>query len=364
LGHGAVNTKNQDKLQDEIIRSSFENFINDHILRNVQIELLTRCNWVCKHCYNADRNNDGLPMTMIRRLLYDLRSMGTFEIEFTGGEPFLRKDFIDIVELSRNLGFNVLILSNLSIITLNEIDKIKELNVQKISSTIFSMNQVKHDFITGRQGSLNEALNSILIMRNKGISLEIKTVITRFTLTDYREVHEFCKQHQISHLITTNIFPKRNGYQVQDECSVDVKDLYGILPEIDKYRNFDKPRGITSDSYMCNSIHYSLHINSSGDVYPCIMMPIAIGNINHKNIFDIWNNSEKLKEISSFTWNYLHKCSSCKSKQFCYRCAGLAYLHRGTFYAEDILECKNAEIRHAIFGQQNIIKKEVEKLHD
>ncbi|MBU5593191.1 hypothetical protein KQI89_15690 [Clostridium sp. MSJ-4] len=67
---------------------------DNNILNNATIELLTRCNWRCQHCYIPEHNNSGLSTNEWFNILHQLRAIGCFDILFTGGEPFYRDDII------------------------------------------------------------------------------------------------------------------------------------------------------------------------------------------------------------------------------------------------------------------------------
>lgn len=57
-----------------------------------RIELTTRCNFRCKHCFIDDYGKDGFSKEEIFMLLDNLRKFGVYAVEFTGGEIFTRPD--------------------------------------------------------------------------------------------------------------------------------------------------------------------------------------------------------------------------------------------------------------------------------
>lgn len=79
--------------------------MNNRKLREITIELTSRCNFKCRHCYISDFTNKGLSLNEIEKVLDDARKLGTYTIVYTGGEVLLRKDFIDIISLTRKKVF-------------------------------------------------------------------------------------------------------------------------------------------------------------------------------------------------------------------------------------------------------------------
>jgi len=78
----------------------------------------TLCNLTCENCYiESSPTNDSLAYITpddVKVFLYEIEqdNLGTEEIGFTGGEPFMNPDIIDIMELCLSWGFKVLCLTN------------------------------------------------------------------------------------------------------------------------------------------------------------------------------------------------------------------------------------------------------------
>ena len=78
----------------------------------------TLCNIACRNCYieSSPRNDRLVYLTLdeVVRYLDEINRGGwnTEEIGFTGGEPFMNCEFLDMVEASLSRGFRVLVLTN------------------------------------------------------------------------------------------------------------------------------------------------------------------------------------------------------------------------------------------------------------
>lgn len=102
----------QDKSKKDIYSIAKEN----HTLMYATIELLTLCNWRCKHCYLPSHDDYGLSLQQITSIFKELRELNTFELTLTGGEIFIRKDIMDILKIARSLGFNLQLFTNVSLL--------------------------------------------------------------------------------------------------------------------------------------------------------------------------------------------------------------------------------------------------------
>lgn len=308
------------------------------ILYDVQIELNTTCNWDCLHCYLENHSEGGLEKNELFKILDELRDLGVFEIEFTGGEIFTRKDTLDILKYARKKGFMVSIFSNISYLkNIKIVDEIAKMGISKISCTIFSMNDAIHDKITQRKGSLQSVLQAAQNISNAEIPLEVKTIVMNDNAYDYIDIKRFCEKMGFSFLATTTVYAARNDCVDVKKLRINEKTHKKIIQEIDSVR---KTQDITDDeAFICESTRHHLCIRYNGDVQPCGNLPLVLGNVRDETILSIWNGSETLHKIQNYKWKDLKECRKCKNRELCVRCSGIAYVESGDVLAKDGSAC-------------------------
>ena len=87
-------------------------------LRILWVNTGTLCNIACAHCYiESSPRNDRLEYIRIGEFLpfideIERNRLGTLEIGFTGGEPFMNPDMIAMLRLVLERGFQALVLTN------------------------------------------------------------------------------------------------------------------------------------------------------------------------------------------------------------------------------------------------------------
>lgn len=85
-------------------------------LSTLWINTGTLCNLACRTCYiESSPRNDALvymTLTEVEAFLDEALTLGTREIGFTGGEPFMNPDMIGILDAALDRGFDVLVLTN------------------------------------------------------------------------------------------------------------------------------------------------------------------------------------------------------------------------------------------------------------
>jgi MoaA/NifB/PqqE/SkfB family radical SAM enzyme len=67
--------------------------------------IIRRCNLSCSYCSEYDKVSDPIPTEILEKRLWKLKSLGTFGISLTGGEPTLHPHLADLIRECRKLGF-------------------------------------------------------------------------------------------------------------------------------------------------------------------------------------------------------------------------------------------------------------------
>ncbi len=119
-GAGAGSTGTHVKFQDMDVTAdgSLRASVDPRQLETLWINTGSLCNLSCENCYiESTPTNDRLSyisLSETKALLDEIASeqFTTTEIGFTGGEPFLNPDFMNILGLCLERGFKVLVLSN------------------------------------------------------------------------------------------------------------------------------------------------------------------------------------------------------------------------------------------------------------
>lgn len=71
-------------------------------------------------------------------------------------------------------------------------------------------------------------------------------------------------------------------------------------------------------------------ITANGDVYPCAgWQDLVLGNVYKRSLKDIWENSERLKELRRITQSSFPECLNCEAMDYCARCLVRNYNESG-----------------------------------
>lgn len=311
---------------------------------SVTIELCTKCNIRCKHCYIPDHGHAELSFETIHQIFLQLRQLGTFEIVLTGGEIFCRKDILDIIEMARGLGFDVIVFSNATLLNEKIVKRLSKAYISMFSTSIYSMNEAIHDGITGQAGSLAVTLGGISLLKQYGIPVEVKTMLMKDNYEDLWDIYEYCMNNGHGCVASPFIFCQSDKNKYPLNFRIGTKELQGIIPLINQIVDFS-PQRRKKDDYMCPSIRHSFGIDANGDIYPCNAMFYKVGNVFESSLKDVWL-SDKLREIRNLTLQDVYECNGCKISSYCVRCAGIALGENGNMLSKLDFACEVARLRY------------------
>ncbi|HQI17567.1 MAG TPA: radical SAM protein, partial [Bacillota bacterium] len=175
---------------------AFSRFINEHLLAktegpsHAQICLTNACPQNCRYCYNKNRSGELLNKDEIKRLIQELKEMGVVWLGFTGGEPLLNKDIVEIVESVGDDCAIKLFTTGVNL-TENLAAELKRAGLLYVTVSLDHWNEEEHDRIRGYAGAFRTALRAIEIFKNNGIHTSVSSVISR----------EMVKENKVSELL-------------------------------------------------------------------------------------------------------------------------------------------------------------------
>ena len=133
-------------------------FVEAEKIKTLWFNTGTLCNIECKNCYieSSPKNDRLVYLTFdeVKNFIDEAieKNLGTLEIGFTGGEPFMNKDIIKMIEYSLSKGLKTLVLSNAMKPMLNRVEEIKKINHKNLTVrvSIDHYEKSKHEEIRGK----------------------------------------------------------------------------------------------------------------------------------------------------------------------------------------------------------------------
>lgn len=167
-----------------------------------------RCNLKCAHCYShsEDRNYSG-EMSLLegKALIEDLARFGSPVILFSGGEPLIRGDILDLIRHAVKLGMRAVLSTNGTLITRSLAEQLKEIELSYVGISMDGLEQV-HDSFRGIPGTFNRVMKAIEHCQEVGLKVGLRFTINRrnffdipgvFDLVEKRRIPRICFYHLV-----------------------------------------------------------------------------------------------------------------------------------------------------------------------
>ncbi len=341
----------------EILKETHTIAVKQRIPVRMLLELTRKCNLECSHCYIENRNNKELDTRELKNLLAQLAEEGCLTIIFTGGEPLFRPDWFELAQYARKMRFILRIYTNGTLITDAVADKLKEIQPLSVEISIYGSKAETHDRITGITGSFEASMKGLKRCRKRDLQVRIKYPVMKENITEYKRVIEHAKNLGVKYAISPNIVPKNNGDVAPMSHQISREQLTQFFSEFEvsdtkeiKKEPADKRKGLTP----CDAGMSTGFISSLGDLYPCGLLLIKLGNIRRAGFEEIWYNSQKVKEFLDLRQREVKVCSTCdKAGSVCPRCPGLALREDGDFLGPSKRACETCSILEELSSAKN-----------
>lgn len=179
---------------------------------SLAIELTSHCNQRCTYCYNAWREDNGRNVGALstKELLPLLdRVLGEVELDhvtLTGGEPFARADFFEVMDACVARGVKIQIISNGGLVTDAFAQRLAKYPILCVQVTLNAPNAALHDEHVG--GTHFEAtLKGMAAMRRHGVPVAGCIVVTRKNARLVGEILDIFREHDVDLVALSRFSP-------------------------------------------------------------------------------------------------------------------------------------------------------------
>jgi len=301
---------------------------------SVLVEVCYTCNENCIHCCLDNHSTSGLTLEQYSTLFDQMVQAGTFYVILTGGEPFTRADFMEIVESARKRRLSVTIFTNGTLITDQQIARLRELHIEEVHVSIYSADAETHDKVTRVPGSFIKSIRTIQRMLDSSITVRLKCPLMNITADGIEEIKKLASNLGVNIQYTAVITAKNDGSCATHRSRLTSEQLRAIIPDSDVFTQSSKPIYFRDDldCIPCDTVFNGGSIDPDGNVYVCNQWRIVGGNVLDEPLGQIWKESPIFEHLRTIRLRDLKECATCELFQYCTRCPGLAYLEDGNMF--------------------------------
>ena len=296
------------------------------------LELTYRCNLACPYCYvGSERNKKELTTDEWKSVIDQIPFYGI--VTLVGGEPLIRKDFVEILEyVSRRVWGKVHVVSNGILITDEIIKAFIKYHLLLLSVSLDGYGE-NHDKNRGKDGIFDKIVSNLENLRAQKPRqmVDIKTIVLPNNLDDLPKLYKLCDEMKFDFLsisflrnnnwkqnsiLQESFIPEfTQNYPIEKYFDLEhFKEVYKEIllmseksrvklrfsPKFEYQKNplesierfFNLPAEMLPHEIYkpCLYPYANMMINPEGVVYPCLSQ--KIGNVREKTLMELFNSPQ------------------------------------------------------------------------
>ena len=287
----------------------------NHIV--LQWHITERCNLRCAHCYQDENLEDELlfqdmlaVIEQFKNLLDQLSRLKQSHvhghINITGGEPFVREDFLDLIKVfyANKDRFSFAILTNGSFI-----DEAVAIQLRKLNTTFVQVSiegsQETNDKIRG-SGTFNQSVLALKCLVKERINSAISFTAHKANYREFSEVAQIGMRLGVSRVWADRFIPWGIGSAMEEQV-LSQDETREFIEIMYKAHNEAARRFCTTEismrralqflvgggtPYECHAGDTLVALQPNGDLYPCRRMPITVGNLLETSLTELYHNNK------------------------------------------------------------------------
>ena len=283
------------------------------------------CNQKCLHCYAAGQplsDTPELTTAQWKEILAKLRSANVPQVTFTGGEPTLRADLVELVDAAQ--WFVTRLNTNGRLLTPELCRRLYDASLDSVQVTLYSHDPTVHNALVGAEG-FDDTVTGIKNAVTAGLSVSVNTPLCSLN-TDYAATVRFVNELGVRYVTCSGLIPsgsaegaESQATRLTEEQLTDVlRRAVTVAEELEMEMDFTSPGWLKEETLRsmgltlvpsCGACLSNMAIAPDGGVIPCQswLSSQPLGNILADDWDKIWQ-SERCAAI---------RAKSAKMEQLC-----------------------------------------------
>ena len=314
-----------------------------------------RCNLKCVHCYSQSKDIEypgELNTKEAKAMLDGLAEFGAPVILFSGGEPLMRKDLMELITYAKDKGLRAVISTNGTLITEEKAEELKQFGLSYVGISLDGLRETNDKF-RGIEGAFDDALQGIRNCLKLGIKVGLRFTINKRNAQDIPGIFELIEKEKIPRVCFYHLVYSGRGSRLMEEdlTHEETRNVVDLI--IDKTKEAhdrgNKIEVLTVDNHADGPYIYQRLLkedpkraaevlellkwnegNSSGHGLACISWDGAVhadqfwreytfGNVRERKFGEIWEDKSNslLTKLKDKKHHVKGRCSKCKWLDIC-----------------------------------------------
>ena len=278
-------------------------------IKVLRVALTQRCNLNCIYCHHegecsqSDNGKKEITKEEVENLLKVTSELGIKKVRFTGGEPLIRKDVVDIVQIASNYMDDVSMSTNGTLLC-EKVSDLKDAGISRFNVTLNTLDNDTYKSITGKE-KLQDVIDGIEQIYQQKISpIKVNMVVMQRNYREIKKMVKFTKEGMVLQLIelisdkdnlNSDFYKENYASLLPIEEHLEKHATKVIEREKHRRKKYFVPQEIEVVRSMHNTIFcnncMSIRVTSEGEVKNCLFR-----NDNLIKVKD-FSDHEELKEL-------------------------------------------------------------------
>ena len=343
-----------------------ERLYNEAVAKRIplggSIELTFRCNLRCAHCYcnlpanDQDAIEKELTTEEVFNILDQIAEAGCLWLLITGGEPLLRKDFLEIYTYAKKKGFIITLFTNGTLITEEIADSLAQWPPFKVEITLYGVTSKTHEKVTGIPSSYKRSKRGIDLLLERKIPLGLKTMVMTLNHNELSQLKEYAEGlGGVKFHFDPILNPRIDGFRTpcsfrlspEEVVALDLADEKRVKEWQEFCEKFAGPPQ-SDNLFVCGAGISTFHIDPYGKMSACEMVRFLNYDLRGGSFEEGWHQS--IPEFLTLKPEGDYPCGKCDLISLCGQCPGWGWLENGNLEAPVEYLCKIANLRAKAFN--------------
>jgi radical SAM protein with 4Fe4S-binding SPASM domain len=288
----------------------------------LQWHVTERCNLRCAHCYQEGYSGEELCFQDLLKVLEQFKDLLALwrgqtkrpvrgHVTVTGGEPFVRRDFLDLLEVfsANREQFTFAILTNGSFLDAAMARRLRKLGPAFVQVSIEGT-QATHDKIRG-QGNFQRTVSALKHLVRARIRTLISFTTSRLNYREFPEVARLGRRLRVSRVWADRLIPSGTGSAMSEQVltPAETREFFEIMRKARSRARWSFGRTEIAmhralqflvaggKPYHCTAGDTLITVQPNGDLYPCRRMPIRVGNLMETPLVELYYESDLFRAL-------------------------------------------------------------------
>ncbi|MFA5112220.1 MAG: radical SAM protein, partial [Desulfobaccales bacterium] len=179
-----------------------------------------QCNLKCVHCYakaTAGPAPNELTHAEGLALLKDLQDFGVPVVLFSGGEPLMRPDLLELVDWTVTHGMRAVISTNGTLITPEVARRLKDLGLSYVGISLDGI-EATHDRFRGQPGAFAAAMAGVRNCQAAGLKVGLRFTINRLNYREVPAIFDLVEEYHIPRICFYHLVYAGRGTKLVEEA--------------------------------------------------------------------------------------------------------------------------------------------------